>query len=73
MANKKTASKPGRIRIKQVRSGVGKPDDQRKTLRALGLKHHQDLVVQPDNEAIRGMVFKVRHLVEVNELAEGEE
>ena len=71
---KKTATeKTARIRIKQVRSGVGKPGDQRQTLRALGLKHHQDSVVQPDNPAIRGMVFHVRHLVEVSEVAEGEE
>ena len=73
MPKKKATGKPSRVRIKQVRSGVGKPDDQRKTLRALGLKHHQDIVVQPDNPAIRGMVFKVRHLVEVSDLGEGEE
>ncbi|MEX2283534.1 MAG: 50S ribosomal protein L30 [Gemmatimonadota bacterium] len=73
MPKKKATGKPLRVRIKQVRSGVGKPDDQRKTLRALGLMHHQDSVVQPDNPAIRGMVFKVRHLVEVSELGEGEE
>jgi large subunit ribosomal protein L30 len=70
---KKTAEKPTRVRIKQVRSGVGKPGTHRKTLRALGLRHHQDSVVQPDNPAIRGMIFQVRHLVEVHELAEGEE
>jgi large subunit ribosomal protein L30 len=71
--SKKVSEKTTRIRIKQVRSGVGKPGDQRLTLRALGLKHHQDSVVQPDNPAIRGMVFHVRHLVEVSEVAEGEE
>jgi large subunit ribosomal protein L30 len=72
VAKKKTAP-AGRLRITQVRSGVGKPGGQRATLRALGLKHHQHTVVQPDNPAIRGMVFQVQHLVTVSELAEGEE
>jgi len=70
-------AKPGaqsaRLRITQVRSGNRKPEGQRATLRALGLKHHQDTVIQPDNPAIRGMVFQVQHLVRVHELAEGEE
>ena len=73
MAKKKAAGAPTKLRITQVRSGVGKPHGQRATLRALGLKHHQDSVVQPDNPAIRGMVFQVKHLVEVHELAGGEE
>ena len=73
MAKKKVAAKPTRIRITQMRSGVGKPGTQRATLRALGLKHHQDSVIQPDNPAIRGMVFQVKHLVQVQDLAEGEE
>jgi len=55
------------LRIKQVRSGLRSPHDQRATLDALGLRH-QHAVVQKDNPAIRGMIFKVRHLVEVTEL-----
>jgi large subunit ribosomal protein L30 len=62
----------GRLRITQVRSGVGRPDLHRRTLRALGLRHHQATVIQPDNPAIRGMLFQVRHLVRVEELADGE-
>ena len=73
VARKKAGSTPAKLRIKQVRSGNRKPHNQRATLRALGLKHHQDTVIQPDNPAIRGMVFQVQHLVEVHELAEGEE
>jgi large subunit ribosomal protein L30 len=73
VAKKKAPAKSTRLRITQVRSGVGKPGVQRATLRALGLKHHQDSVVQPDNPAIRGMVFQVKHLVTVQDLAEGEE
>lgn len=57
-----------RLRIRQVRSGVGRPGDQRRTLRALGLRHHQDEVVQQDNPAIRGMVHKISHLLHVEEL-----
>ena len=52
--------------IKQVRSGLRSPHDQRATLQALGLRH-QHTVTQKDNPAIRGMIFKVRHLVEVTE------
>jgi large subunit ribosomal protein L30 len=39
---------------------------------ALGFRRHQQTVVQQDNPAIRGMLFQVRHLVEVEEVAEGE-
>jgi large subunit ribosomal protein L30 len=59
------------LKITQVRSGVGRPETHNKTLRALGLRHQRS-VVQPDNAAIRGMLFQVRHLVEVTPV-EGEE
>jgi large subunit ribosomal protein L30 len=70
----KSKSSPNtkRLRITQVRSGNGRPRTHRATLSALGLKRHQHSVVQNDNPAIRGMIFQVRHLVEVEEL-EGEE
>lgn len=57
------------LRIKQVKSGIGAPKDQRATLQALGLRH-QRAVIQKDNPAIRGMIFKIRHLVEVSEIEE---
>ena len=57
--------------ILQVKSGVGAPHDQRATLKALGLRH-QRRVTKTDNPAIRGMIFKVRHLIEVTE-QEGQE
>ncbi len=63
----------GKLRITQVRSRSGRPAKQRATLQALGLRRHQRSVVQKDNPAIRGMIFQVRHLVEVEELAEDEE
>ena len=53
------------LRIKQVRSGSGNPARLKRTLEALGLKHHQDEVVHADHPALRGMLYQVRHLVEV--------
>jgi large subunit ribosomal protein L30 len=55
----------GNLRIKQVRSGSGHPQRLRRTLVALGLKHHQAEVVHADHPALRGMLQQVRHLVEV--------
>ena len=55
----------GNLQIKQVRSGSGNPGRLKRTLEALGLKHHQDVVVHADHPALRGMLQQVRHLVEV--------
>jgi len=54
--------------IKQVRSGCNSQRAHRETLRALGLRHHQAQVVKDDHPTIRGMIRKVRHLVEVEEV-----
>jgi large subunit ribosomal protein L30 len=51
-----------------VRSGLGRPSKHRATLRALGLRHHQQTIEQPDNPAIRGMIAQVRHLLNVVEV-----
>jgi large subunit ribosomal protein L30 len=59
------------LKITQVKSEIGAPHDQRATIKALGLRHQRS-VTQKDNPAIRGMIFKVRHLVAVSEL-EGQE
>ncbi|MBM6999638.1 50S ribosomal protein L30 [bacterium] len=56
------------LRIKQVRSKIGHPKDQGQTLRALGLHRINDVVEHQDNPSIRGMILKVRHLVEVEEI-----
>jgi large subunit ribosomal protein L30 len=58
-------AKVKRIRVKQVRSGIGHADTMRRTLAALGLRHHQMTVELPNTASIRGMITKVRHLVEV--------
>lgn len=72
MARKKSTEQAKLLRITQVRSGIGRPGKHRATLEALGFRKHQQTIVQQDNSAIRGMLFQVRHLVEVEEVAEGE-
>jgi large subunit ribosomal protein L30 len=59
-----------KLEITLKRSTIGRPEDQRVTVRTLGLRKLHQTVVQPDNQAIRGMINKVRHLVEVNEIEE---
>ena len=53
------------IKIKQVRSRIGAPKDQKRTLDALGLRKLNRVVEHDDNPAIRGMVNKVKHLVSI--------
>ncbi len=57
-----------KLRITQVRSAIGLPRDQGATVCALGLKRMNHTVEQDDNPVIRGMVFKVKHLVKVEEV-----
>ena len=73
VAKKKTVKKAAekapkntqRLRVRQVKSGIRHPWRMRRTLTALGLKHHQDEVVVPDNPSIRGMLQRVHHLISV--------
>jgi large subunit ribosomal protein L30 len=53
------------IKIKQVRSRIGCPIDQKRTLDALGLKKLNKVVEHEDTPSIRGMVSKVHHLVQI--------
>lgn len=55
------------IKIKLVRSKIGKPKDQRLTLKALGLTKINQIASKPDNPQVRGMIAKVAHLVQVIE------
>lgn len=55
------------LRVTQVRSAIGCPADQGKTLKALGLGKINRTVEQVDNPCVRGMIFKIKHLVEVEE------
>ena len=56
------------LRLTQVKSAIGYNKDQGATLRALGLGKIGRTVEQVDNESVRGMIFKVKHLVEVEEI-----
>jgi len=58
-------TKGGTIRIRQIRSGIGFDKTQKATLRALGLEKLGRVREFPDNDAVRGMVAKVPHLVEI--------
>jgi large subunit ribosomal protein L30 len=62
---KKAATKT--LKVTQVKSIIGTPEDQKRTVRALGLKRIGHTVEQSDSPAVRGMIFKVKHLVEVEE------
>lgn len=57
-----------KIKIRQVRSGIGRPLSQKRTLEALGLKKMQSTVEHEVTPQILGMVNKIKHLVEVEEL-----
>jgi len=70
-AKSKARAAGGRLRVEQVRSGIGHPAAHRRTLRAIGLKHHQDVVVVVDSPSLRGMLNQVRHLIEVTPVGEG--
>lgn len=54
-----------RLKVTQVRSGIGRPETQKQTLRGLGLKGVNRAKVLEDSLAIRGMIRKVQHLVQV--------
>ena len=57
-----------RLKVTQKRSEIGTKPQHRETLRSLGLKRVNDIVVKEDRPEIRGMVNAVRHLVTVEEV-----
>jgi large subunit ribosomal protein L30 len=57
-----------RLRVTQRRSVIGRPRDQKDTIRRLGLHRVRDSVVKDDRPEIRGMIAKVSHLVDVEEV-----
>ncbi|MGB0175651.1 MAG: 50S ribosomal protein L30 [Owenweeksia sp.] len=56
------------LKVKQVKSKIKRPADQKKTLQALGLRKMNQVVEHKDTPQIRGMVRKVAHLIEVEEV-----
>jgi len=57
-----------KLKVTQVRSQIGAKQNQRDTLRSLGLRRVNDVVVKEDRPEFRGMIFTVRHLVTVEEV-----
>lgn len=57
-----------KLRLTLIRSLIGRPEDQRATVKALGLTKLHSVVEHEDNPAIRGMARKVNHLIKVEEI-----
>jgi large subunit ribosomal protein L30 len=55
----------GKVKVKWIVSFISCTDDMRQTIRGLGLRRMQQVVEREDTPAVRGMIHKVRHLVEV--------
>ena len=58
------------LKVTYKKSTIGYSHDQKRTVTSLGLRKLHQSVLLPDNNAVRGMVFKVRHLVAVEEVAD---
>ena len=58
------------LKIKLVRSTAGRKDAQIATAASLGLKRIGDVAVQPDNDATKGKIAKISHLIEVSNVEE---
>ena len=57
-----------KLTIKLVKSPIGYAQDQKDTVKALGLRKLNSETIKEDNPAVRGMIFKVKHLVSVEEV-----
>ena len=66
MAKKNEQAKS--LKITLIKSPISSLEDQKATLAALGLHKLNSVTVQPDNACTRGKIFKVKHLVKVEEL-----
>jgi large subunit ribosomal protein L30 len=60
-----------KLKVTQVRSAIGRPRDQKDTIRRLGIHRMHGSVVKDDRPEIRGMIDKVRHLVSVETVGDG--
>ncbi len=58
----------GKLKITLVKSPIGAVPKQKATVEALGLKKLNKTVEMPDNDAVRGMIWHVKHLVKVEEV-----
>ncbi len=67
MTTKTSKSTPGTIQLKWVRSAICTPLKQKLVVKGLGFTRLNQVIVRPDNAAIRGMVKKIPHLIEIVE------
>jgi large subunit ribosomal protein L30 len=65
MTAKKTESASGKIQLKWVRSAICAPTKQKLVIKGLGFTRLNQVIERPDTPAIRGMVKKVPHMVEI--------
>jgi large subunit ribosomal protein L30 len=68
MANAQQAA-TGQLRITLVKSTIGRPEDQKNSVKSLGLRKVNQSVVRNDDPTIRGICNKISHLVSVEEVA----
>jgi large subunit ribosomal protein L30 len=69
-AVEQAVERKGMLKITQVRSESGRQARHRRTLRALGLRHHQQSVIQQDTPQIQGMIRQISFLLDVQEVEE---
>lgn len=62
-------NKVGQIKVTQIKGLIGQKEKLKRTIEALGLKRIDHSVIHEDNDVIRGMVFKVKHLVTVEKIS----
>ena len=63
MTKTKTQSKE--LKIKLVKSGIGFPEKKKRIIKGLGFKRLNDVITRPNTPQIRGMIFRIRHLVDL--------
>lgn len=64
----KTRPAGGTLRVTWVKSSIGYKQDQKDTIKSLGLRRLNQTIELPDTPSVRGMVFKVKHLVAMEEV-----
>lgn len=70
MAKKEQQAQAKKIKVTLVKSTIGSLENHKRTVEALGLKKIRSSKIHNDTPAIRGMIFKVKHLVSVEEVTD---
>ena len=60
-----TKAESKELKIKLIKSGTGFPESQKRVVKGLGFRRLNEVIRRPDSPQIRGMIFKIRHLVEL--------